>query len=130
MLLLNYAHPLTEVQMAQLTKLVGETPEIRAIASQTDRTRPLAEVARSLAEAAQLSGEAWQTTPILLNPPALAPLAVALIAELHGRCGHFPPILNIRPVDGAVPPRYELAEIIDLQRIRQNARGLRDTQAA
>lgn len=125
-LVLNYAHPLTDAMLGQLAERLGATPEVRAIPSQIDRNRPLAETARALADAAQLSGEAWQTTPLLLNPPSLAPLAVALAAELHGRCGFFPPTLNIRPVEGVLPPRYELAEILDLQRIRETARALRD----
>ena len=55
--------------------------------------------------------EAWQTTPLVLNPPALAPLALALLAELHGRCGGFPALLNVRPVADSLPTRYEVAEL-------------------
>lgn len=64
----------------------------------------------------------WQTLPRLLNPPRLAPLALALVAELHGRCGHFPALVNIRPVAGATPMRYEVAEIVNLQTLRDTAR--------
>lgn len=34
----------------------------------------------------------------------------------------FVPALNIRPVAGALPPRYELAEIVALQALRDAAR--------
>ena len=30
------------------------------------------------------------------HPPGLAQLALALIAELHGRCGYFPTIVNLQ----------------------------------
>jgi hypothetical protein len=60
-----------------------------------------------------------------VNPPALAPLALALIAELHGRCGGFPAMLNVRPVAGAIPTRYEVAEVVNLQTVRDAARRLR-----
>lgn len=124
-LLLNYAHPLAEAQLAKVAGIVGETPEVRELATQVDRGRPLAEVARELAEMAGLSAEGWQTTPLVLNPPSLAPLALALLAELHGRCGGFPALLNVRPVEGSVPTRYEVAEVVNLQELRDRARGRR-----
>lgn len=70
-----------------------------------------------------MTPEAWQATPLVLNPPALAPLALALIAELHGRCGGFPALLNVCPVAGSTPTRYEVAEIVNLQALREVARG-------
>lgn len=124
-LLLNYAHPLSEAQLAQLARAVGEPPVVRELTAQVDRARPLAEVARELADAAGLSAAEWQTTPLLLNPPSLAPVALALVAELHGRCGGFPAILNVRPVAGSVPTRYELAEVLNLQALREAARATR-----
>jgi hypothetical protein len=125
LLLLNYAHPLAEAQLALIDALLGETPEVRDIAVQADRARPIAEVARELADASGLSTLEWQTLEVIVNPPGLAPLALALIAELHGRSGHFPAILNIRPVARATPVRYEVAEIVDAQALRDAARERR-----
>jgi hypothetical protein len=122
-LLLNFAHPLTGAQLAQAAALLGQQPAVRNIAVQIDRGRPLADVAREMADAAQLAPDAWQTQPLLINPPGLAPLALALLAELHGRCGYFPALLNIRPVADATPPRYEVAEIVNLQALRDAARA-------
>jgi hypothetical protein len=124
-LLLNYAHPLSEAQLAAVATAVGEPPEMRELAAHVDRGRPLAEVARELADAAGLSGEGWQTMPLVLNPPALAPVALALLAEIHGRSGGFPALLNVRPVAGSVPTRYEVAEVLNLQALREAARGRR-----
>lgn len=69
--------------------------------------------------------EEWQATPIVLNPPALAPVALALIAEIHGRSGGFPALLHVRPVEGSLPTRYEIAEVVNLQALRLDARGRR-----
>lgn len=120
--MLNYGHPLTAAQVAELARLVGAVPTVRVIDVQVDRARPLEDVARDLADAAGLTGEEWQTVPLIVNPPGLAPLALALIAELHGRCGYFVPVLNVRPVDGALAPHFELAEVVNLQRLRESAR--------
>lgn len=131
LLLLNYGHALGEGVLAAVVRICGTEPEVRELASQADRQRPLADVARELADAVGLSSRAWETTPLILNPPALAPLTLALIAELHGRCGGFPAILNVRPVAGSVPTRYEVAEVLNLQALREAARarrGLTDDQ--
>ena len=124
-ILLNFSHPITAAQLETIVGLVGAIPEIRLVATKTDRERPLCDVAVELADAADLSPDAWQTVPLLINPPALAPIALAVLAEIHGRCGYFAPILNIRPVADAMPPRYEVAEIVNLNAIREKARSRR-----
>jgi hypothetical protein len=128
LLLLNYSHPLTEAQLAQAGALAGEPLEVRDIAVQIDRARPIADVADELAEAAKLAPDEWQTLGLILNPPGLAPLALALIAELHGRSGHFPVILNIRPVADTTLILYEVAELVNLQALRDVARTQRTAQ--
>lgn len=125
MILINFSHPLTDQQMAQVVALVGATPEVRAIDAQIDRERPLAEVAVELVDRVGLTADEWQTIPLLINPPALAPLAVVVLAEIHGRAGGFPAMLNVRPVAGSVPTRYEVAEVLNLQALREAARRRR-----
>lgn len=127
MLILNYSHPLTATQQAQIAALLGveHLSPVRDLPTQIDRQRPLADVATELADAAGLDATAWQTTPLLLNPPALAPVAAALLAELHGRCGYFVPLIHIRPIVGSLPPAFEVAEIVNLQSLREAARTRR-----
>ena len=116
MLILNYAHPLTPDQRAQIEALTGQAiAEVRDLAAHLDVARPVADHAVALADAAGLSPEAWQTQALLIAPPALNVAALALIAELHGRMGYFPPVIRLRPVQGALPPRFEVAEIVNLQ---------------
>jgi hypothetical protein len=69
--------------------------------------------------------EEWQTRPVLVVLPSLSYSAGVLLAELHGRMGYFPPIIRMRGVPGAVPPRFEVAEIISLQDVRVAARARR-----
>jgi len=127
MLILNFAHPLTDEQLARIKELTGQEIErIIVINSHIDPQQPLAPQIIAMADAAGLTSEEWQTLPILINPPSLNFSAVALIAELHGRMGYFPPCVRMRPVEGAVPLQFEVAEIIDLQAVRDRAR--RDRQ--
>jgi hypothetical protein len=124
-LILNFGHPLTDAHLSQCAHFLGQSPLVRDVPAQADRQRPLAEVAHDLADAVRLSSEEWQTLPLVVNPPGLAPLALALAAELHGRCGYFLPILHMRPVPDALPPRYEVAEIVNVQGLRDAARTRR-----
>lgn len=125
MILINFSHPLTDQQMLQIATMLGAHPEIRMVDSHIDRSHPLAQVATEIVDRVGLTPDEWQTTPILINPPALAPLAVAVLAEIHGRSGGFPAMVNIRPVAGSIPTRYEVAEIINLQTLREAARQRR-----
>lgn len=126
MLLLNFSHPLTSAQLAQLAALLdGEPPDARDVPAQFDQARPFASQVAELLDAAGLSAAEWQTTPLLIMPPAYAPIAATLIAELHGRMGYFPAIVRSRPVAGSTPPQFEVAEIINLQAVRDAARNRR-----
>jgi hypothetical protein len=39
--------------------------------------------------------------------------------------GYFPTIIRLRPVANATPPRFEVAELINLQAVRDRAREQR-----
>jgi len=126
MYILNYAHPLTEAQLAQIAALTDQTlTDVRTLRTQLDLTRSFAAQAVELADAAGLTPEEWQTEPLLVVLPSLNYAAAALLAELHGRMGYFPPIVRLRPIQGVLPPRYEVAEIVDLQALRAEARKRR-----
>jgi hypothetical protein len=126
MILLNFSHPLTPDHLAQVEALTGQKVErVAEVHSQIDPQQPLVPQAVALADQAGFSSAEWQTLPILVNPPSLNFIAVTLLAELHGRCGYFPAHLRMRPVQGSLPPQYEVAEVLDLQAARDAARGRR-----
>ena len=123
MIVLNFAHPLTEEQILRLEEITGEkVEEIREFKVSFDNAKPFAEQVKELVDGCDMTPMDWQTKRILIVPPSLNFIAVTLIAELHGRMGYFPPIVRIRPVEVAVPPKFEVAEIIDLQAVRDRAR--------
>jgi hypothetical protein len=131
MILLNFSHPLTPAHLAQVETLTGQKVErVVEVYSQIDAQQPLLPQVTALADECALSPAEWQTLSLLVNPPALNFIAVALLAELHGRCGYFPAHLRLRPVQGPdgsprLPPQYEVAEILDLQATRDAARRKR-----
>ena len=125
MLLLNFTHPLTGAQRAQIEALAG-TPieEVRTIRVQIRQEEALEPQIAAIIESAGLSSLEWQTRPLLINPPGYAPAAFVLLAELHGRIGHFPALVRLRPKFGPVNT-YEVAELLNLQAVREAARARR-----
>ncbi len=127
LVVVNFAHPLTEAQRAQI-ETFAKQPVARVLDTpmHVDVEQEIAPQAAALVDQVGLSAKEWQTLPLLINPPGLAPLTAALLAELHGRLGHFPALLRIRPMTGTMPPRYEVAELLDLRAVRDQAREHRE----
>ncbi len=122
MLILNFSHPLTEEQRAQSAELASTAIEdIRTIPVQIDQTQALEVQVRAIVDSVGLTPDEWQTCELLINPPGYAPAAFVLLAELHGRIGHFPTLIRLRPRSGPVTT-YEVSELLNLQTIREEAR--------
>ncbi|HID88128.1 MAG TPA: hypothetical protein EYP52_00235 [Anaerolineae bacterium] len=126
MIVVNFSHPLTSDQVARVESLTGQKVErVIEVQVQFDHGKPFGPQVVELVNRVDLSPTEWQIIPILIVPPALNFIAVLLLAELHGRMGYFPPCLRLRPVEGSLPPRYEVAEVLDLQAQRDAARARR-----
>lgn len=126
MLLLNFFHPLTPEQLRQVEEMSGSKVErVIEVRTQFDHNRPFAAQVRELVDGLGLTPKQWQTTSLLINPPTLHVIAVTLLAHLHGRMGYFPAVLRLRPIPDTTPPQFEVAEIINLQAVRDEARQRR-----
>ena len=126
MILLNFSHPLTPAHLAQIEALAGEQVErVIDAPTQFDNDHTFAQQVQALVDSIGLTPQQWQTLPLLVNPPALNFIAVTLLAELHGRCGYFPTIMRMRPGPDSTPLRYEVAELVNLQAVRDAARQKR-----
>ncbi len=125
MLILNFTHPLTDEQQAKIETIANTSiEEVRTIRVQINQEEPLEPQITAIVDATGLTSEEWQTRPLLINPPGYAPAAFVLLAELHGRIGHFPSLIRLRPKPGPVTS-YEVAELLNLQSIREAARKRR-----
>lgn len=120
MIVLNFSHPLTPAQRAQIEVLAGRAIDhLIEIMPQFDEQQPFGPQATALMAQIPLTPAEWQAAPILVVLPSLNFIAALLLAEMHSRMGYFPPIVRTRPVANSLPRQYEVAEIIDLHLSKQ-----------
>jgi len=126
MILLNFAHPLTAEQRASVERCSGQALErVIEVKTQLDHDQPCVAQVRQMVEAVGLSSEEWQSLPLVVNLPSLSVVAALIVAELHGRCGYFPAVLRLKPVPDTTPLQFTVAEIVNLQTVRDAARHTR-----
>ncbi|MEP7342335.1 MAG: CRISPR-associated protein Csx15 [Acidobacteriota bacterium] len=126
MIVLNFAHPFTASQFASIARLAGaEIERVIDLSMQFEQAQPFAGQASVLLESVGFSANEWQTLPLLINLPSFNVIAALVLAELHGRMGYFPAIVRLRPIPNVTPPQFEVAEIINLQAVRDAARQQR-----
>lgn len=126
MLIINFSHPITPAQRTKIEQLSGQPVErVVDVPAQFDPAQPFADQAHALIDAADLSSQEWQSLPLLVNLPSLNVIAALVLAELHGRMGYFPTALRLRLIAGSTPPQFEVAEILNLQMVRENSRKQR-----
>lgn len=126
MIVVNFSHPLTPEQRQQIAERCGRAIDrVVEVRVHFLPEEPFGPQVVAAVDAVGLTGEEWQTLPVVVVPPALASIACACLAELHGRIGHFPPIVRLRPQSETTPPVFNVAEIVNLQQLREAARGRR-----
>ena len=126
MILLNFSHPITDAQRTQIEALTDSSiTSLIEVMAQFDEQEPFVPQLETLLDQVPLTPAQWQGEPILVILPSLNFIAGLLLAELHGRMGYFPPIVRTRPVANVLPRRFEVAEILDLQAVREVARSRR-----
>ena len=124
--ILNFAHPLPVATREAIATAVGSPINVVVdLLPQFDPQAPFLAQAVALLDQTGITSEQFQTEPWLVALPSLNTITALLLAELHGRMGHFPAILRLRPVAESAVTRYEFAEIIDLDQVRQQARTRR-----
>jgi hypothetical protein len=126
MILINFSHPITPEQSGQIEALLGnQLSQIIDIPTHFDLQCLFEVQVRTLLTQLPLNAKELQSKPILVNLPSLNLIAVLLLAELHGRMGYFPSVLRLRAVQDNLLQRYEVAEVLNLQVVRNRARGQR-----
>jgi len=122
-ILLNFAHPITSKDIEKIEDIIKTSvTETRDIDTQVDPQNDIFTQIETILDNIGLSSEEWQTLPLIINLPSLNYSTAIMLAMLHGRMGYFPAILRMRPEPNVIPPRFVLAEVINLQAVRQKAR--------
>lgn len=121
MLLVNFSGqpPGTELllSLAALTGMPVE--EVRDVV--VPATLPVGDFEEGIAQLVEAIGYTQvqlQTCPVVVIPPEASDIACGVIAELHGRMGHFPGLLRWNV--GAF-------EVVNLQQLRSQALGRRSS---
>lgn len=124
--ILNFGHPLTKEQIEKIQQLLNvPVDDVIQIPTTMDESQAFRPQLCDLISAAKISSESLQRGEYIINLPGFAPASAVLIAELHGRMGHFPTIIRLKKVEGSLPPSFNVEEIINLQAIRDEGRGCR-----
>ncbi|MFQ3534770.1 MAG: CRISPR-associated protein Csx15 [Aggregatilineales bacterium] len=124
--IINFSHPLTTEQIAQIeARLGGKIDSIRNVRVQFDTEQAFVPQVIELLDELGITAEQWQTEAWLIVLPSLNFITAVLLAELHGRSGRFPTIIRLKPVTEALVSTFELAEIINLDQVRNAARARR-----
>ncbi len=123
MILINFSHPISEAQRAEIERLAGQSiAQLIDIPVQFDNDAPFSDQVLDLSARIPLDSVALQTEPILVNLPSLNYIAAGLLVWLNGRMGYFPAIVRMRSRADRAPFVYEVAELINLQALRERVR--------
>lgn len=123
MYIINFSHPITQELIGQIERISQQKVEqVFTIPVEFDNKNDFTPQMQELMKKMSLTPLQLQTEPILVNLPSLNFIAALLLADLHGRMGYFAPVLRIRSVEGSTPRKFEVAEILDLQTVRDNNR--------
>ena len=124
--ILNFSHPLTDAQRADIEQAIGQSVDgITEVPVQFQVDQPFVEQAAALIEGLGIASQRWQSETWLIVPPSLTAISAIVLAELHGRTGHFPAIIRLKPRMTPVGTSYDFAEIINLEAVRQASRARR-----
>lgn len=126
MLILNFSHPLTVEQISSIETITGQkVDDVVDIPVQFTNDQPFEPQLNALLNSIPITAIELQKEMVLVNPPSLNFITALLLAELHGRTGHFPSILRLQPMNISAGTRFEVAEILNLQHVREKARQSR-----
>jgi len=84
-----------------------------------------AAITKIIERAGGRSREEWQTIPCVAVPAGYPAVWSVILAELHGRLGHFPNVARLRPTQPGASEKYEVAEILNLRELRHASRSKR-----
>ena len=125
--ILNFSgHPVLQGQQEAVEKLMRWTSSkvIDVTLGNVAEDHKFISSIEKAVESIDLLPEEWQTTPFVVIPAGYSAVWSVVQAILHGRLGHFPDVVRLRPA----PTRsaeFEVAEIMNLHKVRHHSREKR-----
>lgn len=120
--LISFGHPLADAAQKAAEQLLRAPLTVVHIPTHIGADDDVEGEARRLVDAVGFTSTEWQVRPSAIILPGHSVLAAAVLAEIHGRSGNWPRTLRLRRgADGT----YHPASILDLQHLRDDARGRR-----
>jgi hypothetical protein len=126
MILINFAYPLNQQQRKNIEALLSQ--EISQVIHRPvnfDNEQPFKDQVEELLEDSNLPVEGLMTHPVAVILPSHSFIAGLVLVGLHGRMGRFPAVIRFKPKAGSLPLVYEVAEVVDLQQMRETIRQKR-----
>ncbi len=118
MILINFSSPIKENQIRQAESLLHEQIEqIVNFNIQIDSDLLLVPQFKEAMGKFPLTYNELRNEPVAIILPTQNNLAALILVEMHCRMGYFPPILWVRLQPYSLPPRFEVVELIDLQKL-------------
>lgn len=126
MIIINFSHPLTNSQLEDIRSITSnEIQRVVDVPVQFESQLPFVPQLKKLLQEIPISPDEFQQERLLIVPPALNFITALLLAELHGRMGYFPSIIRLRLANDSLPSFYEVAEILNLNEVREASRKRR-----
>lgn len=123
MKVLNFSHPMTKEQVGQLESLISRNvDEVIDISVQLDFDVSFTEQVRELVGSVGFSNREWSKGDFVVNLPGLSIAAGLVLAEIHGRCGHFPKVIQMARSESG---EFYVKSVLQLQAVRDLARQRR-----
>ena len=128
MIILNFSHPLTDNQKEQIRKKLSVSikewheSKILRINCYINIDRPLSEQINNILD--NIPENVWHKH-ILFIPPPIAHSAILITISIRERCGYYPQSIRIKRERKSLPPRYVIAEVINLNDFREQSRAKR-----
>lgn len=125
MILINFSTVIKENQIRQAEGLLHEAIDrVVNFNFRIDDDRLIQPQFNAAMESFPLSDDELRNEPIAIVLPGQNYLTALILVELHARMAYFPPILRVRLQPYGLPPRFEVVELVDLQKVEDDYGGL------
>jgi hypothetical protein len=127
MYILNFSHPITQSQIEQIEQLLSPVKVDKVINYRIafDPNESFYNQLTTFWEQQPFLMDELENASFLVNLPAHNVIAALLLSHFHGLMGFFPTVIRLKVNGELTPTTFELAEIINLQNVREKARLFR-----